>query len=261
MKRTAESALFFGAFINLGMAITAIVFMSILIHNNTGKSLENLEELTIRIEDNITTARDGVSDAQECADVLEEQNATLVNCTDVAFAECANLTDAYVASVDNLSQLTVESLNATLSAVVESCANRTSALRARIAEVAMLSGTSPTLLDSGFSNVMVDGAAALLSAEWRLYRIDGLAGSDLQLDFVVLQPWVNSVRTSNANPEIVYDAFPFLSDLTGTRFLLTQQQQKWAAGGSVIAWGGNLKFYTNAPTGGSFQLVEPLSIL
>ncbi len=254
-------ALLFGSLINFGMAVTAIVFMGILIHNNTGKSLENLESLTNRIEDNITTARDGVLDAQQCQELVVERNDTLVNCTDVAFAECANLTDAYIASIDNLSRLTVVSLNDTLNSVLASCNTQTNALRVRIAEVAMLSGTVPVLLESGFSNVMVDGAAALISAEWQLFRMDGLAGSDLKLDFLVLQPWLDPVTTASMNPEIVYESLPFLSDLTGTRFLLKTQQQKWANTASVVAWGDNLKFYTNAPTGGSFQLVEPLSIL
>lgn len=261
MTKSSDTALLFGSLINLGMAITAMVFMGILIGNNTGKSLNRLETLTQRIEDNITTAMDGVSEAQDCQDVLLERNDTLTNCTDVAFAECANLTDAYLASVNNLSVLTVESLNNTLNSVVESCTNQTMALRARIAEVALLSGTAPTLLDSGVSNVMVDGAVALLSAGWELYRIDGVAGSDLRLDFLVLLPWLDPVSTTTPNPEIVYESFPFLSDLTGTRFLLNTQQQKWADNSTVVAWGGNLKFLTNAPSGGSFQLLAPLSIL
>lgn len=258
---SSNGAILFGSVINLAIAITAMVFMGILLHNNTTKDLNALERTTDMIEDNITSAADGVSDAIDCQQALLDKNETFMNCTDVGFAECERLTDMYVASANNLTLLTVQSLNETLKSVVDSCTDSISTLRARIAEVALLSGTPAVLLESGVSNVMVDGANALMSAAWELYRIDGLAGSDLVFEFLVLLPWSSAVSTTSANPVITYESLPFLSDLTGTRFLLRPQQAKWApAGNTVVAWGGNLKFYTEAPMGGLFQLLSRMSI-
>ena len=241
---SSDSAIFFGSLINLAVAITALVFMGILLQHNTSKDLNELQRITDVIDDNITSASDGVTEAIDCQQGLLDKNDTFVNCTDVSFAQCEAMTNEYVASVGNLTLLTVESLNRTLAQVVQSCANRTAVLRAQIAEVALLSATPPVLIDAGFVNVMVDGAAALMSANWELYRIDGLAGSDLVVDFVVLLPWTTPVSTSTPNPVITYEALPVLSSETGVRFLLNVQQGKWS-GGNVVAWGGNLQFYTD----------------
>jgi len=260
MTSSSNGAIFFGSLINLAVAITAMVFMGILLQHNTSKDLNELQRITDIIDDNITSAGNGVADAVDCQQALVDKNDTFVNCTDVTFAQCEAMTNEYVASAGNLTTLTVQSLNRTLVQVVQSCANRTAALRAQIAEVALLSATPPVLMDSGFVNVMVDGAAALMSANWELYRIDGLAGSDLVFDFVVLLPWSAPVTTMTPNPVITYEPLPVLSQETGVRFLLNVQQAKWS--GQVVAWGGNLKFYTDdMPMGGSIQLTLALSIL
>lgn len=242
-----------GSLINLGMAITAIVFMSILIHNNSSHRLNQIEMETDALDTNITMVNNGVMEAIDCQEALLEKNDTFINCTDVGNAQCKELTDNFLASHNNLTVLTVQSLNETLQSVVESCSNRTQVLRTLIAEVAPNSNP-PILLQSGSSMVTVTGATSAIMAQWELYRLN-LTGT-LAFDYLVLLPWSGSVATTATNPEIVYDAFPFLQ--LNSRFLLKPQQAKWT-GMPVTSVGGNLKFYARG-TGGTIQLSSALSI-
>ena len=248
-----SSAPLFGSFINLGMAITAIVFMGILIHHNSTHRLGGLEKMTDRIDQHIMLVADRVPEAIACQEGLLEKNVSFINCTNVGNAQCEKLTDNFVASQGNLTTLTVESLNQTLNNVVESCTNQTNLLRMLIAEVNATN--PPELLESGTSLVSVTGAASGFTAGWELYRL--VLGGELDFNYLVLLPWNVAVTTASVNPVITYDALPFLSNALGTRFLLSPQQSKWT-GLVVTHYGGNLKFYTTGS--GSIQLTMPLSI-
>jgi len=253
-------AAFFGSIINLGLAITTIVFMGILLNENVSTRLSSLQMTTDRLEDNITQVESGVTDALDCQDALYIKNETFINCTDTGNAECTQLTCDFINTQNNLTALTVESLQKTLDNVLLSCNNQTDLLRMLIAEVAP-NTNPPTLLDSGTTMVSVEGAVASFSAGYELYRL--VLGGELQFDYLVLLPWGGgSVTTATVNPTVTYTGFSFLGKSVGTRFLLNTQQGKFSGTITVATYGmnsaGDLVFYTEGT--GTIQLTKRLSI-
>jgi len=186
----------------VAVSIVAMVFMGVLLTNNSGAYLASFTQDVLVLANNASNITNGINATQECQSALNSSNVNYDACLASGYMGCSIIS---AREIHIKASLSITNLTTTRDNIQWACTNRTNRLNADIAAYAS-NGSNTTIVQNGTMVVTVQGAAYSIPSEYVWKRT--LVGGEFKLDSLVLEQWsVAPIVSGTINATITFDSF------------------------------------------------------
>lgn len=191
----------FTSIASVTVSFIAIVFMGILLHNNSGALLNNLVANIATLFMNSSEIVADIPATVALQELLVERYAEYETCVSNGNMQCTTISSQ---EVQTQASLSIANLTSTRNALQWACSNRTNNLTAEILNYSE-GASNATLIQNGTMMVHVLGSMYSIASNYSWKRI--LIGDEFKLDLMVLEKWSVVFSTVATNATITFDTF------------------------------------------------------
>ena len=246
-----------GSFSAFVVSIVAVVFMGILIHENSNNVLNELIVNTAQLGTDTVNVSNNLSAIINCQTTAEEKNEIYNQCLQAGTEECGEKSVLLTEINTNLTIKTNAALQLIYNEALANCNNRTNQI---IYDISQYTAKPPsTLLSSGTVSIVLEGSTGgPVASTYQIYRE---IMDDLILDYLVLGEWTSfTMTTATVNPTLVYSNFNPPVCIYGKKKPMIQ---KHIEDGIFVVHEedcGTITFYGQGSVGGNVRVVKPINL-